>query len=110
MAIISARCSSTTSRVKTASTAVGIDASSVTTSHHGRRDVVKTVLRPESQALGEENWRAYRLLVEGVPVEYRDASGAVRPVRARLIDFDDPANNDLLAVNQFTVQGRSERR
>ena len=34
-------------------------------------DVVKTVLRPESQVAESENWRAYRLLVEGVPVDFR---------------------------------------
>ena len=73
-------------------------------------DVVKTALRPDSQVLGTENWRAYKLLIEGVPVEYRDSKGVVHPVRARLIDFEDPTSNDLLAVNQFTVQGKTERR
>jgi type I restriction enzyme R subunit len=36
-------------------------------------------------------------------VEYRDADGSIRGAQARVIDFDDPANNDWLAVNQFTV-------
>ena len=72
--------------------------------------VVKTALRPESQVLASENWRTYRLLVEGVPVEYRAADGSVRYARARLVDFDDPSSNDLAAVNQFTVEGKSKRR
>jgi len=73
-------------------------------------DVVKIVLRPESQVAQSENWRAYRQLVEGVPVDYRGSEGSVRSARARLIDFQRPENNDFLAVNQFTALGRRERR
>jgi len=36
-------------------------------------------------------------------MEYRDAEGAIRGAQARVIDFDDPANDDWLAVSQFTV-------
>jgi type I restriction enzyme R subunit len=73
-------------------------------------DVVKTALRPESQVAESENWRAYRLLVEGVPVDYRADDGSIRSARARLVDFDRPEGNDFLAVNQFTVLGSRERR
>jgi type I restriction enzyme, R subunit len=73
-------------------------------------DVVKTVLRPESQVSESENWRAYRLLVEGVPVDYHATDGSIRSARVQLIDFTDPEGNDLLAVNQFTVLGSRERR
>lgn len=73
-------------------------------------DVVKSALRPESQVVESENWRAYRLLVEGVPVDYRAGDGSIRSSRARLIDFDRPGRNDFLAVNQFTVVGSRERR
>ena len=39
------------------------------------------------------------------------SDGAVRGAQARVIDFDDPANNDWLAVNQFTVvENKHERR
>jgi len=73
-------------------------------------DVVKTAVRPESQVVESENWRAYRLLVEGVPVDFRASDGSIRSARARLIDFDCPTRNDFLAVNQFTVLGVRERR
>ena len=46
------------------------------------------------------------MLVDGVTVEYRDADGSIGGAQARVIDFDDPANNDWLAVNQFTVVER----
>jgi type I restriction enzyme R subunit len=68
-------------------------------------DVVKTVVRPESQVVMTENWRAYQLLTQGVPVETRDAAGNPRTVRARLVDWLNPAANDLLAIDQFTVVG-----
>gem|GEM_PF-3643363 len=44
-------------------------------------------------------------------MEYRTADGAIRGAQNRVIDFDDPAGNDWLAVNQFTVaEGRHNRR
>ena len=51
------------------------------------------------------------MLVDGVTVEYRTADGAIRGAQAQVIDFDDPENNDWLAVNQFTVvENRNQRR
>lgn len=68
--------------------------------------VVNSALRAQSEVSITENWRAYQLIVNGVPVEVRNEVGDTRTIRARLVDFDDPSNNDLLAVNQFTVKGR----
>jgi type I restriction enzyme R subunit len=46
------------------------------------------------------------MLVDGVTVEYhRRADSSIAGAQARVIDFDDPDNNDWLAVNQFTVVG-----
>jgi type I restriction enzyme R subunit len=66
-------------------------------------EAVKRLERAGSQSAIVENFRVHRLLTEGVPVERRDVEGAVRTVRVRLIDFEQPGNNDWLAVNQFTV-------
>jgi type I restriction enzyme R subunit len=57
--------------------------------------------------LSSRNRAVHRLLVEGVTIEYRAADGAIRGAQARVIDFDDPRNNDWLAVNQFTVRARA---
>jgi type I restriction enzyme R subunit len=57
-----------------------------------------------------ENFRVHTLLIDGAPVEHRDADGAVRTIRVRLIDFVNPANNDWPAVNQFTVHNGKKRR
>ena len=78
--------------------------------HDAVEDVVKTVLRAESQVVMTENWRAYQLLTEGVPVQFRDASGAIKDARARIVDWDEPTKNNLVAINQFTIKGKSERR
>lgn len=74
------------------------------------QDVVSTVKRAESPLVETENWRAYKYLIEGVPVEYRDAEGILRTVRAWLVDWDEAENNDLIAVNQFTIQGPKHQR
>jgi type I restriction enzyme R subunit len=65
--------------------------------------VVAQVLRPESQNSMAENLRLHRLVTEGVAVEYPEKDGSRRPTLAWLIDFDQPENNDWLAVNQYTV-------
>ena len=59
----------------------------------------------------ERNRAAHRLLVDGIEVEYRRPDGSIAGAPARLLDFDDPSNNDWLAVNQFTVaEGQHTRR
>ena len=66
-------------------------------------DAFRKLTRPEGAELVVRNRALHRLLVDGVTVEYRDADGAVRGAQARVFDFDDPEDNDWLAVNQFTV-------
>lgn len=73
-------------------------------------DAIKRLERAESQNEIAENARVHHLVTGGVPVEHRDASGAVRTVYLRLIDFEQPTNNDWLAVNQFTVVQHKTRR
>jgi len=66
-------------------------------------DAFRKLIRVEAADLVQGNRATHRLLIEGVNVEYRDADGAIRGAQARVLDFDDPANNDWLAVNQFSV-------
>jgi type I restriction enzyme R subunit len=74
-------------------------------------DAYRKLTRPEGAELLPRNRHVHRLLVDGVTVEYRDRDGAIRGAQARVIDFDEPANNDWLAVNQFTVvENKRERR
>ena len=74
-------------------------------------DACRALTRPEGATLEARNRAFHRLLVDGVPVEYRQPGGGVRGAQAQVFDFDNPANNDWLAVNQFTVvENRRERR
>lgn len=73
-------------------------------------EVIRTVTRIESPVVETENWRCYRYLIEGVAVEYRNADGDLKTDRARLIDWESPWTNDLIAVNQFTIQGPKHKR
>ena len=66
-------------------------------------DALRRLTRPEGSTLEARNRAFHRMLVDGVEVEYREAEGRVRGDQARVIDFDNPSNNDWLAVNQFTV-------
>ena len=66
-------------------------------------DACRKLTRPEGAELMVHNRSLHRLLVDGVTIEYRDASGSIRGAQARVIDFDNPARNDWLAVNQFSV-------
>ena len=62
-------------------------------------------------SLGERNRAMQRLLVEGVPVEYRRPDGSIAGALVRVVDFEAPGRNDWLAVNQFTVaEGQHQRR
>ena len=74
-------------------------------------DAFRKLNRMEGTSLETRNRAFHRLLVEGVTVEYRADNGTIRGAQARVIDFDAPANNDWLAVNQFTVvESNHERR
>ena len=66
-------------------------------------DAFRKLTRPEGTDHIVRNRALHRILVNGVTVEYRDADGEIRGAQARIIDFDDMARNDWLAVNQFTV-------
>lgn len=66
-------------------------------------DAFRKLTQPEGAELIRRNRAVHRLLVNGVTVEYRTARGDIRGAQAQVIDFDNPLNNDWLAVNQFTV-------
>ena len=73
-------------------------------------DAFRKLTRLEGTSLEFRNRAFHRLIVDGVNVEYRDA-GIVRGAQVKVIDFDDPTNNDWLAVNQFTVtENKNTRR
>ena len=61
-------------------------------------DAFRKLTRPKGAELLVRNREVHRLLVDGVTVEYRTPDGAIRGAQARVIDFENPAANDWLAV------------
>jgi len=78
-------------------------------SGEAREEAWRRVGEVGSPALVQANRAFHDLLVNRVSVEVL-RNGEPRGELIRLIDFDEPQNNDWLAVNQFTVVGRVERR
>ena len=76
-----------------------------------REDALRKVLRVEGPSLIQANRLFHRMLVAGVDVEYPRGDGTIAGDHVRLIDFENPDNNDWHVVNQFTVtEGTHKRR
>ena len=67
-------------------------------------DAYRQVVDLSIPALLSANRRLHQLLVTGVPVEVQN-DGETRGDLARLIDWTNSANNEWLAINQYTVKG-----
>lgn len=70
---------------------------------------IREVLRLASPDLIDANQKFHTCLTDGVEVEYQH-QGQTRGDKVWLVDFDHPANNEFLAVNQFTIIEHSNRR
>ena len=68
-----------------------------------RDEALKKVLRTESPNLIVNNHTFHKMLVNGIDVEYRKEDGSIAGDKVWLFDFQEPENNEYLAVNQFTV-------
>lgn len=76
-----------------------------------RQDAVRRVMQCELPSLLEENRRLHKLMTEGVDVEYYANDGTLTAGKVALIDFENPEQNDWLAVSQFVViNGQNNRR
>ncbi|MEM4358297.1 MAG: type I restriction endonuclease subunit R [Candidatus Pacearchaeota archaeon] len=78
-------------------------------SEEAREQVIKEILRIGSQKLLVDNETFHRMLTDGVSIPIKK-EGEERHVLINLFDFKDIKNNDFLAVNQFTVIEKDERR
>lgn len=68
------------------------------------RKVMRDITHPNHAALMEYNQALHGMLVNYVSVE-QDLGKGRRGQTVKIIDFDTPANNDFLCVNQFKVEG-----
>ncbi|MDD4540208.1 MAG: type I restriction endonuclease subunit R, partial [Lentisphaeria bacterium] len=74
-------------------------------------EAFRKLTRPASPSLVANNHVVHKYLVDGVPVEYQRADGSIGGDLVRVFDYDEPENNEFLAVNQYTVvEDQHERR
>jgi type I restriction enzyme R subunit len=79
-------------------------------SQDAKEDALKKVLRTENPNALINNENFHRYLTDGVDVEMRTESG-IRGEKIYIVDFENPENNEFLAVNQFTVvEGNQNKR
>ncbi|HEY7303303.1 MAG TPA: type I restriction endonuclease subunit R, partial [Bryobacteraceae bacterium] len=62
-----------------------------------RHDFTRSVL--------QHNQDFYKVIRDGVPVSFRDPKGNLRHAQARVIDFQNVANNRFLAVRELKITG-----
>lgn len=79
-----------------------IDRLNPTIPYDAREEALKKVLRTNSPNLLINNETFHRYLTEGVDVEVRRDDG-IRGDKVYLVDFENPDNNEFLALNQFTI-------
>jgi type I restriction enzyme R subunit len=65
-------------------------------------EAVKNVLRVQHTTLLANNEAFHKLLTEGVDVKGREGTEN-KTFKVWLMDFENPLNNDFVAVNQFTI-------
>lgn len=72
-------------------------------------EAFRQIITFNSPMLEENNRYFHQLMVEGIEVSFNDGH-YIRTKRAYIIDFENPDNNDFLAVNQMTVMENESRR
>lgn len=73
-------------------------------------EAIRKLTRSETPSLYENNLRFHKFLTDGIDVEYQTSERVVYD-KVYLIDFNNPDNNDWLAINQLTItEDKKERR
>lgn len=73
-------------------------------------EAYRKLINPSSPNLLENNHAFHQYLTDGIPVEYREKDGNIRHGLVKIIDFENPDNNDWIVVNQYTMVERSRNR
>ena len=72
---------------------------------------LRQLINPDGPTLEARNRAFHHALTRGVTVPVRRPDGTMTGEPAAVVDFENPANNDWLAVNQFTVtENKNTRR
>tara|TARA_Y100000817_G_scaffold13870_1_gene10553 strand:- start:395 stop:3496 length:3102 start_codon:yes stop_codon:yes gene_type:complete len=67
------------------------------------------LMNPNIPALMSSNRQVHSWLTKGVKITYQEGNETVGK-QLKVIDFDNPENNDWLVVNQFTIHGQKQNR
>lgn len=70
---------------------------------------VSQLINPNIPALMSCNRQVHSWLTKGLNVTYQEGDETVGK-QLKVIDFDNPENNDWLVVNQFTIHGQKQNR
>ncbi|MBD3315665.1 MAG: HsdR family type I site-specific deoxyribonuclease [Chitinivibrionales bacterium] len=71
--------------------------------------VLTAITKPESLDVITNNRAFHRLLINGVPVEYKKDDDSIKD-HAFLVDFEKVSRNSFYTVNQFTITGTKQPR
>jgi type I restriction enzyme, R subunit len=66
-------------------------------------EAVRQLCEPVGGSPMLANQAMHKLITRGVQLELPDGMGGLRGEHLRVVDFENPQNNNLLAVNQFTI-------
>ncbi|AEI49871.1 type I restriction endonuclease subunit R [Runella slithyformis] len=70
----------------------------------------KLIEESSTKLLAEINYEKHQLLRDGIPVDYINEKGEhIKNKTLKVFDFENPENNNFLAVQQLWIQGKSNR-
>lgn len=72
-------------------------------------EAIHQLKKPQNATLIQNNRDFHQMLLQGVSVEIKKEEESRGDV-VKLIDFENPANNDFVIVNQFTIKGTKGNR
>lgn len=77
--------------------------------HDALEQAYRQIIAFNSPSLEENNKYFHNLMVNGIDVSFKEGNN-IRTKKAYIVDFENPDNNEFLAVNQFTVVGNENKR
>lgn len=72
-------------------------------------EAIHLLKKPQHATLIQNNRAFHQMLLQGILVEVKNGDETRGDV-VKLIDFESPANNDFLVVNQYTIKGTKGNR
>ena len=73
------------------------------------KEAINSIKRHSFTSLLQNNREFHKKLIEGIPVEITKDDEKTTEI-VKLIDFENPQNNDFLVVNQFSIIGEKTHR